>query len=599
MKNFTKIKNLTQDETKKNRLNNVTEVVCEGKGLNPGIVIGRAYVYNPVLKSVPRYEIAEADVEKEKKRFAAAVEVTSRQLETIGRQTNLPPDDPVIQLFDIYRRILTGSRLVRGVAERIEKDRLNAEAALQIEIATLSETFAKISDSYLASRLDDIKGLAMRIVKNLTAHSSEKRTKIPQNAIVVAERLTTADATFFDLKNVVGILIEKGAQQSHAALLSRSLELPAIISVPDLTDCVRTGDILIIDGTYGKVIVNPLQETITRYRKYRADFLRWKRRMKRLGNLPCVTPDNVSVSLKGNIDLVAEAEILLQAGADGVGLLRSEYLFMNRSDLPSEEEQFQVLCDVSDRLGNRPVTFRTLDADGDKMLSVLPEGTVNPTLSIRGIRCALKYPNVLETQFAAVLRASVYGTFNILLPMISSVEELKTAKEILYRVAARLREEGKEIPEKLPALGVMIEVPSAALEAESLAKNCDFLSIGTNDLIQYTLAVDRSDENVSVLFNPLHPAILKLIKMTADAARGASIPLCVCGDMAASPLYAPLLLGMGVRELSMPATNLPLVKERILRVRMDEMESFAANVLTLTEIDDISAAVNGFSARFS
>ena len=204
-----------------------------------------------------------------------------------------------------------------------------------------------------------------------------------------------------------------------------------------------------------------------------------------------------------------------------------------------------------------------------------------------------------NAQFAAVLRASVYGTFNILLPMISSVEELKTAKEILYRVAARLREEGKEIPEKLPALGVMIEVPSAALEAESLAKNCDFLSIGTNDLIQYTLAVDRSDENVSVLFNPLHPAILKLIKMTADAARGASIPLCVCGDMAASPLYAPLLLGMGVRELSMPATNLPLVKERILRVRMDEMESFAANVLTLTEIDDISAAVNGFSARFS
>lgn len=597
MKNFTKIKSVAQIFPRiKNAAERQAEFSREGKGLNPGIVIGRAYVYDPVLKVIPRYHIAASDVSAERRRFMNAVDKTSHQLEVVKQQANLSPDDPVLQVFDVYQYILTDSRLVRGVLSRIEKDLINAEAALQIEIGALTESFVKIKNSYLASRLEDFKGLAMRIGQNM-ALISPAGAEMPDNAIIVAERLTTADTTFFDLESIAGLIIEKGSQQSHAALLSRSLALPAVISVSDVVQNVHTGDVLIIDGTYGKVIVNPTQETLTRYRKYRADFLRWKHRLKHLAHLPCVTPDDVPVSLKGNIDLIGEVEALLQAGADGVGLLRSEYLFMNR-EMPDEEEQFQILRDISDRLGNRPVTFRILDIDGEKLNSALPARTVNPALSVRGIRYTLKHPDILEAQFAAAIRACAYGKINILLPMITSVEEVRQSRAIMESVAERLRAQGKEVPDELPSLGVMIEVPSAALEARSLAENCDFMSIGTNDLIQYALAVDRMDENVSALFNPLHPAILKLLKMTADAARYAEIPLCVCGDMAANPLYAPILLGLGVRELSMPATNLPLVKDRILRCRMDEMEYFVDNLLQLTDTAAISGAVEDFANRY-
>lgn len=597
MKNFTKIKSVAQTFPRiKNTAERQAEFSREGKGLNPGIVIGRAYVYDPVLKVIPRYHIAALNVQTECRRFMNAVAKTAQQLEAVKQQANLASDDPVLQVFDVYQYILTDSRLVRGVLTRIEKDLINAEAALQIEIGALTESFVKIKNSYLASRLEDFKGLAMRIGQNM-APSFPAEADMPDNAIIVAERLTAADTTSFDLANVAGLIIEKGSQQSHAALLSRSLALPAVISVADLVQNVHTGDVLIIDGTYGKVIVNPTQETLTRYRKYRADFLRWKHRLKHLAYLPCVTPDGVSVSLKCNIDLIGEVEALLQAGADGVGLLRSEYLFINRN-APDEEEQFQVLRDISERLGNRPVTFRTLDADGEKLSPVLPVQAINPALSLRGIRYTLKHPDILEAQFAAAIRACAYGKINILLPMITSVEEVRQSRAIMESVAERLRAQGKEVPDELPSLGVMIEVPSAALEARSLAENCDFMSIGTNDLIQYALAVDRMDENVSALFNPLHPAILKLLKMTADAARYAEIPLCVCGDMAANPLYAPILLGLGVRELSMPATNLPLVKDRILRCRMDEMEYFVDNLLQLTDAAAISGAVEDFANRY-
>lgn len=597
MKNFTKIKSIARTFPRvAGAAERQAEFSREGKGLNPGIVIGRAYVYDPVLKVIPRYHIAALNVQTECRRFMNAVAKTAQQLEAVKQQANLASDDPVLQVFDVYQYILTDSRLVRGVLTRIEKDLINAEAALQIEIGALTESFVKIKNSYLASRLEDFKGLAMRIGQNM-APSFPAEADMPDNAIIVAERLTAADTTSFDLANVAGLIIEKGSQQSHAALLSRSLALPAVISVADLVQNVHTGDVLIIDGTYGKVIVNPTQETLTRYRKYRADFLRWKHRLKHLAHLPCVTPDGVSVSLKCNIDLIGEVEALLQAGADGVGLLRSEYLFINRN-APDEEEQFQVLRDISERLGNRPVTFRTLDADGEKLSPVLPVQAINPALSLRGIRYTLKHPDILEAQFAAAIRACAYGKINILLPMITSVEEVRQSRAIMESVAERLRAQGKEVPDELPSLGVMIEVPSAALEARSLAENCDFMSIGTNDLIQYALAVDRMDENVSALFNPLHPAILKLLKMTADAARYAEIPLCVCGDMAANPLYAPILLGLGVRELSMPATNLPLVKDRILRCRMDEMEYFVDNLLQLTDTAAISGAVEDFANRY-
>jgi len=280
--------------------------------------------------------------------------------------------------------------------------------------------------------------------------------------------------------------------------------------------------------------------------------------------------------------------------------LRSEYLFMNRPSFPTEEEQLQVLRAISERMDGKPITFRTLDVDSDKDISALSgmfENTVNPALGMRGIRSTMKFGGILETQFAAAIRASAYGDVRLLLPMVTSVEEIRQAKDILYAVADRLRTEGVNIPDKLPPLGIMIEVPSAALEASALAQNCDFMSIGTNDLIQYTLAADRTDERVASLYNPLHPAVLKLLKMTIDGARAAGIPVSVCGEMASVPAYAPLLLGLGVRELSMPASNVPLVKERLRRYRMDEMEYFANALLTYVDADAIRQAVVDFENR--
>ncbi len=604
MINFTKIKKLSEASKAEGCGENECPVPgieksYEGIGVSPGIVIGRAYVYDNLLTAVPQYRIRPEDVEREHQRFLKAVQETSAQFDMLwDRAKDVLEDDPISYLFDVYRHMLKGSRLLRGVYERIRKDLINAEAAVQVEIGLIAEAFASMDDAYIASRLEDIRGVGTRLIRNLVGDAQESFAQLPENAVVLARDLSAADTALLDLKRVTAFATMTGSPQSHTGLLARSLSMPAVVAVPNLLSDVRTGDIVIIDGAYGKIIVCPSQENIDRYRRYRSDFLRWKRSLKRLRHLPSITLDGVTVSLKGNIDLPSEVEVLLQSSVDGIGLLRSEYMFMNRSDLPSEDEQFEMLRDVSARMEGKPITFRTFDVGGDKCAQILNTGvSTNPALGVRGIRYALRFSALLETQFAAALRACAFGDVRILLPMVSSVGELLTARDILNRVAVDLRERNVPIGDRMPLLGVMIEVPSAALEASVLARHCDFLSLGTNDLIQYTLAVDRSDAAVAGLFNPIHPAVLKLIKMTADAARSANIPLCVCGEMAANNHYAALLLGLGVRELSMPVTNVPMVKERIRSLRISEMEEFAGRILSLSFPEDVENALNEFENR--
>lgn len=323
--------------------------------------------------------------------------------------------------------------------------------------------------------------------------------------------------------------------------------------------------------------------------------MRWKRSLKRLRRQPSVTSDQVFIRLKGNIDLPHEVDFLLQTGVDGIGLMRSEYMFLNRRDLPSEDEQFEILRQIVSRMEGKPITFRTFDVGGDKSPDALhPPKTENPALGLRGIRFALKMPTLLKTQFRAVLRACCFGDIRILLPMVTSAEEITSAKKLLAVCAEELREKSVPLPDCLPQLGVMIETPAAALEAEVLAANCDFLSIGTNDLIQYTLAVDRTDSSVASLFNPLHPSILKLLKRTADSANAAQIPVSICGEMASNHRYAAVLIGLGIHELSMPAINIPMVKERIRSLSLAEMEHFANQLLSLSYPADIVKTFNAF-----
>ncbi len=572
------------------------EVVREGTGVSPGIVIGRVFVYDSLLKSVPQYRISEEDVPAEQQRFLKAVQNTLHQFDSIlDKAKNAFEDDPFSSLFDVYRHMLKGSRLIRGVCNRIKNGQINAEAAVQTEIAAIADVFAAMDDVYIAGRIEDIRSVGDRIMHNLQSEAKEKSIRLPENAVIIANDLSAADTALLNLKKIGAFVTTGGSVQSHSALLARSLGIPAVVDIPDLMRIAQTGDIIIIDGTYGKVILCPKQENINLYRKYRCDFLRWKRSLKRLRSQPSLTSDQVFIQLKGNIDLPHEIDFLLQTGVDGIGLIRSEYMFINRRDLPSEDEQFDILQKIVQRMEGKPVTFRTFDVGGDKCPDALHSPkTENPALGLRGIRFALKTSTLLKTQFRAVLRACCYGEIKILLPMVTSVDEIFQAKQIFDECVEELRQNSLPLPEKIPQLGVMIETPAAALEAFTLAQNCDFLSIGTNDLIQYTLAVDRTDSFVASLFNPLHPAILKLLKKTVDGANAAHIPVCVCGEMASNHRYAPILVGLGVRELSMPAINIPMVKEKIRSLSLNDMERFANHLLSLSMPSDIVKTFNAF-----
>lgn len=597
MTNSTKIKKLPADFK---RLSNAAadgaETVRDGTGVSPGIVIGRVFIYDSLLKSVPQYRIAEDDVHNEQQRFLNAVQTTQKQLDTLmDKAKDVLKDDPIGSLFDAYRHMLKGSRLIRGVCHRIKNCQINAEAAVQSEIDAIADVFNAMNDVYISARIEDIRSVGARILHNLQSLSKEKKLRLPENAVIVANDLSVTDTALLNLKKIGAFITAGGSVQSHAALLARSLGIPAIVGIPDLMRVAHTGDIIIIDGTYGKVILLPTQENITLYRKYRSDFLRWKRSLKRLRSQPSVTSDQAAVLLKGNIDLPHEVDFLLQTGADGIGLMRSEYMFLNRRDIPSEDEQFEILHRIVSRMDGKPVTFRTFDVGADKTPDALHIPCAeNPALGLRGIRFTLKTPFLLKMQFCATIRAACHGDIRIMLPMVTCVEEVLEAKRIFAECLDDLRARSVPLPDVLPRLGVMIETPAAALESDVLARNCDFLSIGTNDLVQYTLAADRSDASVAALFTPLHPAVLKLLKKTVVSAADAHIPVSVCGEMASNHRYAAVLIGLGVRELSMPAINIPMVKERIRSLNLQDAERFVNKLLSLGSLRDVTRTFNEF-----
>ncbi|MBO4520219.1 MAG: phosphoenolpyruvate--protein phosphotransferase [Alphaproteobacteria bacterium] len=573
------------------------EIVREGTGVSPGIIIGRVFIYDSQEKSIPQYRIDEKDISTEQERFLTAVRETISQFDSIvDRAKDAFEDEALDSLFDVYRYMLKGSRLIRGVCNRIKANQINAEAAIKKEIIAIADVFAEIDDVYISARIEDIRSIGKRLIRNLQkAEGAEKNLPLPENAVIISNDLNAADTALLNLQKIAAFVTTGGSAQSHTALLARSLGLPAVVGIPDLMRIAQTGDIIIIDGSYGKVILCPTQENVTLYRKYRSDFLRWKRSLKRLKSQPSLTSDQVFICLKGNLDLPHEVDFLLQTGADGIGLMRSEYMFLNRQTLPNEDEQFEILRQVASRMEGKPITFRTFDVGGDKSPEVLhTPKTENPALGLRGIRYALSDPELLKTQFRAALRACEFGDIRILLPMVTSLEEVLHTKEMLNQCAEDLRNNGFKVPDRLPALGVMIETPAAALETDAIARNCDFMSIGTNDLIQYTLAVDRTDSFVSSLFNPLHPSILKLIKRTVNAANSASIPVSVCGEMASNHRYASVLIGLGIRELSMPAINIPMVKERIRSLNLMETENFANRLLSLDVPADVIKTFNAF-----
>ncbi|MDA0997090.1 MAG: phosphoenolpyruvate--protein phosphotransferase [Proteobacteria bacterium] len=582
------------------------EIVLKGLGAAPGIAVGSALVRASYIVEAPEYAVAKANLGAEQKRLAHAVDIAKRQVRALQSRARKVPGaagEEMSILFDAYLAMLGDSRLVRGAHARIADRHQNAEAAVQGELANISEQFHAMEDAYLAARLDDIREVSNRLLRNLLRAPAKRTVKPTKDSIVVTDLLTPADMALIDPKRVLGVLAQLGGRAGHAAIMARALGLPAVMGVADVLDKVRPGDTVIVDGHAGVVVVNPSPQTLERYAKKREDTRRRARTLDRLRNEPAVSRDGIDVSLQANVELPIEMEMVAAAGAEGVGLLRTEFMFMNRGDIPSEAEQTRALRVIVEAMHGRPVTIRTLDAGAEKpvpaLLGILDEAATTQ-LGLRGIRLSLKLIETLETQFRAILRvaASAHGGGNvrILLPMVSTPGEVRKAKALLAETAMCLASEGVKVPAKLPPVGIMIEVPGAALAADSLAQASDFFAIGSNDLTMYTLAVDRGNEHVAHLFDTLHPAVLRLIQFATQAALRARIPVSICGEIAGDARYTALLIGLGLRDFSMAAANIPKVKSRILGMDVLAATQRANLIMEQTDSGRIATLIDDFNS---
>ena len=554
------------------------ERTFEGLGVSPGIGIGVVHFRESSAISVPEYRIAAGKVDDERSRFNGAVSRARGQIGRLRAKAGTMPGPAAEELgflLDAYFHMLKDSRLVRRAERRIIDNRINAEAAVQAELEEISDSFMAMDDPYLAARLDDIRELARRLIRNLAKSPPKPATHVPKGSIIVAEELTPADTAQLNPKRAAGIATQLGGAEGHAAIMARALGLPAVMGAAGLLKSINAGEEIVVDGDRGRIVVNPQAATRAAFEHRIREHQRQKKRLSRLRHQPAVTRDGTNVVLQANVELPAEMTLVSHVGATGIGLLRSEFMFMNRDDIPAEEEQYRILKGLVESMEGRPVTVRTLDVGGEKTAAALMGefgASASSALGLRGIRLSLSRTDVLESQFQAILRAGAHGKIRILLPMVSSVSEVRQARDILHRAAENLKCRHVAIADPLPPVGAMIEIPGAALSADALAQVSDFFAIGSNDLTMYTLAIDRGDEHVAYLYDPLHPAVLRLIQFSAEAALRARIPVSICGEMAGDPRYTALLLGLGFRELSMISANIPRVKQRIR-----EMDLVAAN----------------------
>jgi phosphoenolpyruvate-protein phosphotransferase (PTS system enzyme I) len=574
------------------------ERTLTGLAISPGIAIGPAFISDDGAIQVPDYRIGHDDIPAERKRLADAVALSLKQLAKLKVKAAALPGAAAEEagyLLDAHVAMLTNSRLVRGADRRIGEERLNAERAVQIELGQIGSSFAAMDDAYLAARGDDIRVVGARLIRNLTKTPYAALQRLAPGTIVVAEELTPADTALIDPSRVAALATELGGAEGHTAIMARALGLPAVLGVADLLRRVEPGDTVIVDGGMGRIVVNPTTATRASYERQREELEQERRRLGRFRRLPAVTRDGVEITLEANVELPRERELALAAGAQGLGLVRTEFLYMNRHDLPDEDDQYAAYAALVRGMEGKPVTLRTLDIGGDKLAGSIATDSPNPALGLRAVRLSLKERRLLDVQLAAMLRASAIGKVRILVPMIANAGEMRTVRAAMHQAARRLKRRGIALPDPLPPLGAMIEIPGAALAADALADEAEFFSIGTNDLIQYTLAIDRGDEQVAYLYNPLHPAVLRLIQFAVEAAMRARIPVNLCGEMAGDARFTALLLGLGLRNLSMAPSNIGRVKERIRTLDLRAATQRARQVMD--QIDDarIASLVDDFN----
>jgi phosphotransferase system enzyme I (PtsI) len=582
------------------------ERVVEGFGVAPGICMGTAHVIDSGQVRIAEYRVPPADVGAEQDRLHSAVLRSRRQLARLRRRLQersraLPAGaaQDLGYLLEAYLEMLRDSRLVRGAHDRIAGELVNAEFAVQSEILAICNAFKAMHDPYLAARVEDIRDVGNRLLKQLTAHAASPLASVPRGSILVADEVTPADTAQIDPDIVAGIAAQSGGPQGHTAIMARALGLPAVLGASGLLDKIKTGDRILIDGDLGQVIIDPSPATVLMFERRQGEQRREEWELRRLKHQPAITRDGVPIALLANVELPIEMDSVIAVGAAGIGLFRTEFLFLNRGAPPSEDEQYAFLRDLVERAGGNPVTVRTLDLGGDKGAEAFVEqfgDSVASPLGLRGIRLSLARTELLDVQFRAILRAAAHGPVRILLPMVTSIAEMRTARDVLARAARKLLRRGEAIPPALPPIGTMIEVPAAALTADALAHVSDFFAVGSNDLTMYTLAIDRGDERVAHLYNTLHPAVLRMIQFAAAAARRARIPFSVCGEIAGDPRYTALLLGLGFRELSMAPPSIPKVKRRILEIDLAAAERRARMIMEETDALRIQILLDEFNA---
>jgi phosphotransferase system enzyme I (PtsI) len=548
--------------------------------------MGKGYFLSRALPSSVQSGIPREKVEEEAAAFLRAVGRSKEQIRVI-RDGVKDHSSEHYQILSVHLALLEDSMLVDQTVRMIRENQYKADWAFNKVLQNLLETFHRIEDQYLRERGHDLRQIGHRVLENLAGRPVDSIASIREPVIVVAHDLSPADTAQILKSPVLGFATDVGSKTSHTAITARSLGIPAVVGLERVTDEYAEPDEIILDGEEGIVILRPTAEAVREYTEKRKAYLLRIRELARFARLPAVTRDGRTLRLHANIEFPEEAEAALRSGAEGVGLYRTEFLFLNRKDLPSEEEHYQTYRRVAEKFARHPVTIRTMDLGGDKFASQIElADEMNPAMGLRAIRFCLKEKEIFKQQIRAILRASAHGMVRMMFPMISGVGELRLALAVVEEAKAELRKRRAAFNKEI-SIGIMVEIPSAAMVADLLAREVDFFSIGTNDLIQYSLAIDRVNEHVSYLYEPLHPAILRMIRRIVDGAHDARIPVSMCGEMAGEPFFAYVLLGLGLDELSMNATSIPRVK-RILRKSVAyEAKEFTGGLLLHTTASEI------------
>ncbi|MDR1011766.1 MAG: phosphoenolpyruvate--protein phosphotransferase [Opitutaceae bacterium] len=577
---------------------NTPEIIVQGIAASPGIAHGRVFRHIQSDLAPPSYQVRPEQRAGEQARFERALVTTRQQIQRIKTEVekNLGADEA--RIFDAHLLVLEDQALIGETEREFETSSKNIETCFDKVARRYIQAFSEIDDEYLRERAGDIRDVAQRVLQNLLGRAEQTLNNFDGNRVVVANDISPSDTVGMDRNKVLAIVTDSGSRTSHAVIVARTLRVPAVVGVRDLTKRIVDGDQVLVDGYEGTVIINPPEQTLLRYGKIQVTRRNMEQRLLEASSQPSVTLDGAEVMLRANIERTDEMEQVRACSAKGVGLFRTEFLYMQGNRVPSEEEQYRVYKAAAEFFGNEneSVTIRTLDLGGDKPMpgsqGLFPQ-EANPFLGMRAIRFCLEHEHMFKEQLRAILRASAHGRVLLMYPMISGPDELDRANELLAECRAELREKGVAFDEKMP-VGSMIEIPSAAMVADILARRSDFFSIGTNDLIQYLLAIDRGNERIAHLYEPGHPAVLRMLRHVVEQAHKAKIKVSVCGEMAGDPRYVPLLLGLGADELSMAAPLIPAVKFLVRAMKMSDAKALATEALKQDKAAKVAALCNAF-----